>query len=239
MWPLGIQSYCFRVCKDIPSLIDMLQKAGLDRVELYPGHLPVDGDDTDEQLARLRDAGIQVHSYGVIGFGSDAAQNERILTFAKQTLGLDVLSADIKPDADPQAIDEQARAVRVRNHGSKHHLGSTEQLDTLFRHVSDNVGLCIDSAWALEAGEDPNEWAKRWGDRLYGVHLKDFDFSSGEREDVVVGTGSLDLPTFLGTLREVGFQGYLSLEYEGDPEDPLPAVSKCVQVVREALGAVA
>ena len=75
-----------------------------------------------------------------------------------------------------------------------------------------------------------------FADRIYGVHLKDFVFDeSGGHEDVIIGTGGLDLPGLMTRLREIGFNGYMSIEYEGDPEHPLPAVIECVQAAKEAM----
>jgi sugar phosphate isomerase/epimerase len=39
-------------------------------------------------------------------------------------------------------------------------------------------------------------------------------------------------------LKDVGFDGYLSIEYEGDPEDPIPQVKECVRVVQEVIRAL-
>ena len=36
-------------------------------------------------------------------------------------------------------------------------------------------------------------------------------------------------------LKAVGFDGYLSIEYEGDPDNPLPQVQECVQVIQEVI----
>ena len=75
--------------------------------------------------------------------------------------------------------------------------------------------------------------AEQFGDRLYGVHIKDFTFDSARKpEDVVVGTGNLDLPKQLETMSAVNFDGAVVLEYEGDVEDPAPAITRCVEAVR-------
>ncbi|NCO33377.1 MAG: hypothetical protein GW893_05835, partial [Armatimonadetes bacterium] len=75
--------------------------------------------------------------------------------------------------------------------------------------------------------------ANRFGDRLYGVHIKDFIFDRARKpEDVVVGTGNLNLEALFEAMNKVDFSGYAVLEYEGDVENPVPAVSKCVASVR-------
>jgi len=69
--------------------------------------------------------------------------------------------------------------------------------------------------------------------------VKDFVFDrAGKVEDVTVGEGNLDLPAMLELLGEIGFDGYFTLEYEGDVDNPVPAVAKCVQVIREVLAQV-
>ena len=87
-----------------------------------------------------------------------------------------------------------------------------------------------------DAGCDPVEAIDVFQDRLYGVHLKDFVFDDqGGHQDVIIGTGGLDLPTFMRRLEDIGFDGYLSIEYEGDPDHPLPQVKECVRVVQAVI----
>ena len=99
--------------------------------------------------------------------------------------------------------------------------------------TSDRVGLCLDTAWALHSHEDPIKMAEQFGKRLHGVHIKDFAFSpDGAHKDVVVGTGNLDLGALFEAMNAADFAGAVVLEYEGDVEDPVPALKQCVEAVR-------
>jgi sugar phosphate isomerase/epimerase len=51
---------------------------------------------------------------------------------------------------------------------------------------------------------------------------------------VIFGKGVLDVPGVLKALRDVKFQGLISIEYEANPSDPSPDVRACLQVVKEA-----
>ncbi len=53
---LGIQSYCFRKFLPLDELIEALKQAGLSYVEIWPRHIPFDGDEgeQDKALATLR-----------------------------------------------------------------------------------------------------------------------------------------------------------------------------------------
>jgi sugar phosphate isomerase/epimerase len=116
--------------------------------------------------------------------------------------------------------------VGIHNHGGPHWLGCARTLQWVFDQTSERIGLCLDTAWALDSREDPVAMAERFGSRLHGVHIKDFVFDRARQpEDVIVGTGNLDLPGLLKTMDAVGFSGAVVLEYEGDVENPVPALS--------------
>ncbi len=132
--------------------------------------------------------------------------------------------------------EEYGINIAIHNHGRKIPFGFCWELDRAFQQTSRRIGLCLDTAWALDAREDPLAMAERYADRLYGVHLKDFTFDrAGNPEDVIIGTGNLRLPAFLRTLRAVNFQGYLSLEYEGDENNPLPSVQQCLVRMKQEI----
>ena len=70
------------------------------------------------------------------------------------------------------------------------------------------------------------------GERNFGMHLKDHD--NKRKTDVVFGdpTGVLDVPAVLKALKEVKFNGHISIEYEANPTDPSPDMKKCVAYVQ-------
>jgi sugar phosphate isomerase/epimerase len=70
--------------------------------------------------------------------------------------------------------------------------------------------------------------------------VKDFTFDrAGAPHDVVVGTGNLDLKGLLRLLVKRGWSGNCTIEYEGDVENPVPALSSCVMAIQEAHRAAA
>jgi sugar phosphate isomerase/epimerase len=109
-------------------------------------------------------------------------------------------------------------------------------LSRVFSDTNSRIGLCIDTAWALDAKQNPIDMAGKFSDRLYGAHIKDFIFDRARQsEDVVVGTGNLDLPAFVKLANASSTMKSCVLEYEGDVENPVPALQKCVEAVRAAI----
>lgn len=117
--------------------------------------------------------------------------------------------------------------------------GSPDVLDHLISLGGPEIGLCIDTAWALQIGPhagNPVEWAKRFAGKITGIHFKDFVFEpNGQWQDVIVGTGNLDLPAFVKALQEGGFDGMAVVEYEAEPESPDAALRACVDSMKAAL----
>ncbi len=239
-FPLGIQSYCFRNFKKSSELVNLVQKAGLQYCELCGCHLDLNmpDDELTSTMQKISNGGIMVNAFGVVKLTGDNPESRRPFEFGYR-FGLKALSVDFDA-AVAEEIDKLAEEfklnVAIHNHGKNHALGTCEALDEVFAKTSPRVGLCLDTAWATEAGEKPLEMIDKYKDRLYGVHLKDFAFdSAGNHEDVILGTGTLDLQGVLNALNDNGFKGYLSIEYEGTPENPLPAIIENVEVVNRAM----
>jgi inosose dehydratase len=238
---LGIQSYCFRGTKALGEVLTRLKACGVATVELSGVH----GDftcDSDAIIAQCRAAGVRIASIGVERFAGNLAR-ERLLGEFMRRAGAAVIAADFEPGAGAdiwraaeRIADEFDLRLAIHNHGGRHWLGNTQMLAHVFAHTSPRIGLCLDTAWALDAHEDPVAMAEKFADRLYGVHLKDFVFDqAGRQSDVVIGQGNLDLPKMLARLQANDRVASVVIEYEGDIDNPVPALTQCVQQVRSAL----
>lgn len=239
---IGVQSWCFREFQKRADLIAGIKRCGLERVELCDVHADfTDEASFDSVVLEFRSAGIAISGIGVQGFVNDRTRERSFFEFARRA-GAAVITADFQPDTAVEAMrtaselsQQYGIRVAIHNHGGTHWLGSAQMLAHAFATTSPAIGLCLDTAWALDAGEDPVELVRRFGERLYAVHIKDFVFDrAGKSEDVVVGTGNLDLPKFVAALEGVGFSGSAVIEYELDEKNPVPAINACVRNVLEA-----
>ena len=239
MSAIGVQGYCFRGFSTNEEVVRLVHECGLDKIELARTHVDFrDRRASEAALEVYRTAGIEVQSFGVNSFTPDAQEAESYFRFAEQA-GCKVMSASVSPPAEWEVfarLEELAErydvGVALHNHGGRHWLGSTQMLDTVFGRTGPRIGLMLDTAWAIDAGEDPVAMARRFGPRLMGLHLKDFVFErTRDPVDVIVGTGLLDLPELVRALAEVGFTGPAILEYEGDVANPVPTLKECVRAI--------
>jgi sugar phosphate isomerase/epimerase len=240
---LGVQSYCFRGFKDNQTVAEMVKTCGLSTIELWKGHGHFeDVSGYEDVIATYQDAGVDIVSMGTQTFTGDVKVEQDWFAFITQA-GARTITSNFVLDATPESIYKaetmaEMHDVRlgIHNHGGRHWLGTSDMLRYIFDRTGPHVGLCLDTAWAIDSREDPIAMAREFADRLYGVHLKDFVYDPARSpEDVIIGEGNLNLKKFLATLADIGFDGTFVLEYEGDVDDPVPALKQCVDAVRAAL----
>lgn len=240
MTDFAVQSYCFRGFKDNVKVAELVKQIGLSAIEICGIHADFNSDaGWDTVIGTYKKAGIDIVSIGVERIGTDEAAARKRFEFCKRA-GCKIMSVNFAPDDVPAAFrvaeklaTEYNIKLAIHNHGGHHWLGSTQMLGHTFKNTSNRIGLCLDTAWALAAGEDPHKYVDLFGDRLYSIHVKDFIFGRDRKhQDVVVGTGNIDLKKLFDQLKSKGFTGPRILEYEGDVENPTPALKQCVDAMR-------
>jgi len=237
--PFGVQSYCFRHFKDNAVVAKKVRDIGLDKIELCAVHADFNQPETVKKALDIyRQAGISIVSIGVQTF--DGNDSERAWFECAAAAGARHISCHFNIGTFMQAVPKVRRwsrefgiRVGIHCHGGYHFGGQPSVLDYLIGLGGPEIGLCIDTAWAMQIGPhagNPVEWAKKYAGKIYGIHYKDFVFArNGQWEDTIVGQGNLDLPAFNAALREGGFDGMAVIEYEADVENPDPALKRCVE----------
>lgn len=233
---LCLKSYSLHTIRDVVQMRDQVLSCGLDAIDISGCHVDYQKPDCFANLvATLAERGVRVVGNGVVNLRADPIQAQRVMAFARAA-GSPVVSVHLDLSDYREAIalicglaEAYDLRVAIHNHGGKHWHGASTALRHLLTLGSPRLGLCIDSAWALAAGENPVAWLREFGSRVYAAHLKDFTFDpNGTAHDVVIGQGALDLAGFLDGLLAAGFTGPLAIEYEGDEPDVTPAIRACV-----------
>lgn len=243
---LGIQSYCLKEITNFLNIAKILKKVEINYLEIYPGHLSYKDSKEKKDLVFdiLNENNIKVNSYGVEFFSSNENNNRKIMEFAK-FYDIKTISSMIMDQNAIKLIDrlcnEYDIKLAIHNHGFEHPYASINEIKNLFLETSKNIGLCLDTAHLIEVNDDPLEAIKIFKDRLYGIHLKEFDYdkkgnliikSDGTPKDTIIGKGKLDLVSFLKLLKDQSFDGFMSLEFEyiDELEDH---ISKVMENIKE------
>lgn len=240
----GVQSYCFREFKNNADVAKKVREIGLDKIEVCGIHADFQNPSAFKDIVKTyADAGVSIISLGVETF--IGAEKERNVFECAALAGAKHISVHFQVATFPEAIkrtqklsDEFGIRIGIHCHGGYMFGGQPDVLDHLVKLGSPQIGLNIDTAWCMQIGPGlgkPIEWVKRYAGHIYGIHFKDFVFAkNGQWTDTVVGQGNLDLPGFIQALDQGGFDGMAVIEYEADPQDPVPALKNCVQAMRNS-----
>ncbi len=246
---MGIQSFTLRRLP-LPAMLDAVQGLGLAHVELIPetkllfyefgSHFPVSAESAE--IARVREAarerGISISASGVHYVG-DEADARGLFAFAERA-GIPLLTIDPADEAlDPldRLCAEHPRVrLGIHNHGPFFRYDKIADVEAALAGRQPSFGACVDTGHFIRSGEDPALAVTRLGARVHGVHLKDFRSEGFFAEGCILGEGRLDLAGLFAALRAVGFgpDDALSLEYEENPDDPLPEVEACLRAASRA-----
>lgn len=139
-----------------------------------------------------------------------------------------------------------------------HHMGTVVQNPDEVKRLMENtdseyVSLLFDTGHFAYCGADPLEMAETYADRICHVHLKDIrpeivqkvkkealSFLDGVRLGAftIPGEGAIDFEPVFRALEAAGYEGYMVVEAEQDPEkaNPFEYALKARKFIREKTG---
>ncbi len=188
------------------------------------------------QASGMHCAGIYTPCWGGVNDQEVAERAEAIAACVRfaEVLGADhVTSTGASPRNQPGALERViacARQVvhRISDQSSvrlclEPHYGNVleqaEDFERVLAAVADpRLGICVDTGHFHSAGVDSIAFIRRHAAKIYSVHLKDHKGTVS----VGIGRGDVDLGAFVAVLREVGYQGGLTVELEVEDPENLP-----------------
>jgi sugar phosphate isomerase/epimerase len=247
-WKLSMQSYTFHLFT-VPEALDKTSELGLNYIEIYPGQRmgPEFGDalfgynmstENKEQLKQLAESkDVKIISTGVWTAGRD--EWAQIFSFAKD-MDIEFISAEpARDDWDvvEKLAEEYGIKVAVHNHPNENSYWKPE---ILLEHIGDRsslLGSSADVGHYKRMDIDPIAALKKLEGRIIALHFKDIkpEGSDEKLEDVVWGTGILNVKGMLEELKKQSFEGYFTIEYEANWENNLPQIKESIDYYNQCV----
>jgi len=229
----GIVSFTYRnsFAKDVPATLDMIKTNGITDIEFSNLFKQ-----KPEDLRRMLDErGLKCSSYGV-SYEDLTTKTSEVGAAAKILGAQYVRVAGIPHQKGTFTLDNAKLAVTEFNRVGKllkenYNLGfiyhnhgfEFEPYDggTLYDYIVKNtdaryVSFELDILWAFFPGQDPAKLLATYGSRYKALHLKDLkkgvagNNSGGtdQNNDVVLGTGQIDIPAVIKAARKANIKHY-------------------------------
>ena len=126
--------------------------------------------------------------------------------------------------------------LAIHNHGPEDkHFPSPLDVLAAVKNLDPRIGCCIDVGHTMRAGTDVPTAIRAVGPRLFDVHMKDLADAHAKESQVAVGEGIMPIREIFQALLDVHYNGYVDLEYEIMPTDPLPGVLESFAYMRGIL----
>lgn len=99
--------------------------------------------------------------------------------------------------------------------------------------------MCIDVGHTARAKADPAADIVKYRERLYDLHFKDINSTEPNGTTIQAGRGVLNLAAIVQSLIKIKYNNLVSIEYEGFPDNPIPAVSETMGYLKGMLAGMA
>ena len=241
--PVGVQLYTVRslVQNDLAGTLAAIQKIGYKNVETFAAQYKMGARDL---RSAILDAGLTVPS---AHFGYNDLESK--FDYAKE-LGVECIVCSMIPKTIAGSTDgfkrgaeqynkwgEQARKMEMRFGFHNHNLefqdyGGITEFDVLMRYTDPAlVHWQMDCYWVAQAGHDPIEMLRTYGNRIQSLHLKDrkpnvavsFDTGPASAHFTEVGEGTLDWVSIL-RLAAKAHVPYMFVEQDQTERPPLESL---------------
>jgi sugar phosphate isomerase/epimerase len=197
----------------------------------------------DETIAivkrKLGQNKITAVGYGVVNIPKDEPGARRVFEFARK-MGMRVLITESVDSIDTleKLAKEYDVGVAYHHHPRRpndpaYRLWDPNYVAGLLKGRDSRIGACVDTGNWMRSGVRPVDGMKILKGRILSVHMKDMTaFGERDAHEVPFGTGASDIKACLDELRAQDFSGGIAVEYEFNPDNNLPDVTKCIQFLR-------
>jgi len=238
---LGLASYTFRNFSrtQMIGFMKQLNVFALNAKDVKD-HLPMDAQQEAAALADYAAAGIKLHAAGAIYFAkNDDADIRAKFEYCKRAAIEVIVAGDPTPETLPRIekfVKEYNTRIAIHNHGPEDKLWPSP-LDVLkaVNGMDPRIGCCIDVGHTVRAGTDVVQAIQEAGPRLLNVHMKDLTSFESKESQVAVGGGIIPVRKMFEALIATKYRGFVDLEYEIHPDDPIPGVIASFAYMRGVL----
>ncbi len=220
--------------EEFSKMLQIISDAGFKTVELWTTHLDYNASRERIQKAKqiLDRYGISVCSYAG-GFGNSEEEIDKSFQIAK-TIGAKILAGGLGEKLLPKAYElcqKYRISLAFENHPG---MEVPEKIQRMIDNKGDWFGATVDTGWFATFGINPEEAIRKLGKNIFHVHLKDIK-EAGKHESCTLGDGIVNIPGVLNALKDIKYNGYLSIEHEPGDHDPTEEVKESLHRLRRWL----
>ena len=257
---LGVAGFTYHKF-NIDETLAFLEKLDVHYLCIKNFHLPFDS--TPAQIAEFKkkcaDHGVTGYGVGPIYMASNE-EAKKAFDYAaaigvKTVVAVPTEQKEIEVDGKKKKVRFHSRArceylaglckeydmrIAIHNHGPDipYCFPTGESAFNMVKDLDARMGLCLDIGHDFRAGQNPADSIRKYGSRIYDMHIKNVKFDAKKNIAVPMPRGDMDMWEIVKALVEVNYTGCCSLEYERDFKDNLAGVAESIGYFKGLIKAV-
>ena len=232
---IGVAGYSYRKF-NIEQTLTLLKSMEVKYLSVKDWWLPLNS--TKEQMAAFKakcaEYGVNPYILGPIYMKSEA-EVDRAFAYAER-YGSDVFIGVPNyelADYVIKKVKETGIKVAIHTHGPDGApFPNIQKVAEIFKDPSLGVGCCMDLGHSVRMGEDIVKDIKKYKDWIYDIHIKDETAPSKKGATWEMGRGVIDFRPIMKVLRQIKYQGVVSLEFEKNDDNPHPGIAESIGYLR-------
>lgn len=236
---VGMAGYSFVKLNDLDKSLSIMQRADVHYLCIKDFHLPFKSTTAEIAAfhAKLKEKGVTGYAVGPIYMKTEA-EIDSAFAYAKRVgvkLIVGVPNYELLPYVDKK-VKEYNFHYAIHLHGPD--IKIYPDAEDVWDHVKDldpRIGMCLDIGHDTRNGKDAVADLKKYISRVFDIHIKDVTGNTKLGYSIEVGRGVIDFPAFVKMLREVGYTGVCSLEYERDMAEPSMGIAESIGYFRAVI----
>ena len=238
---VGMAGYSFAKVNDLDKSLSIMQRADVHYLCIKDFHLPYKSTPAEIAAfhAKLKEKGVTGYAVGPIYMKTEA-EIDSAFAYAKRVgvkLIVGVPNYELLPYVDKK-VKEYDFHYAIHLHGPD--IKIYPDAKDVWDHVKDldpRIGMCLDIGHDTRFGNDAVADLKKYSSRVFDIHIKDVTGPTKLGYSIEIGRGIIDFPAFIKMLREVGYSGMCSLEYERDMANPDMGIAESLGYFRAMIKA--
>ncbi|MCY3777591.1 MAG: sugar phosphate isomerase/epimerase [Candidatus Aminicenantes bacterium] len=237
---LGVASYSLRNIPR-PGAIEMVRALGTPYVNIKSFHLPYETSKAERARARAQfeKSGLRIVGGGVIPIKDNTDDAVKFFfEYAKQC-GMPLMAiaptAQVMPRVE-KYVKRYGIAAGLHHHAPEdQHFPAPSDGLKVIKGMDPRVGLCVDVGHTARTGVDVVDAVREAGSRILDMHMKDLRDFTDHRSQCAIGEGKMPVADIFRELIRMGYAGHVNLEYEIEPDNPLPGMKQSFAYMRGVL----
>ena len=257
---LGMAGYTYNKFS-IDETLAFLERLDVHYLCIKNFHLPFDS--TPAQIAEFKkkcaDHGVTGYGVGPIYMASNE-EAKKAFDYAaaigvKTVVAVPTEQKEMEVDGKKKKVRFHSRArceylaglckeydmrIAIHNHGPDipYCFPTGESAFNMVKDLDPRMGLCLDIGHDFRAGMNPADSIRKYGSRIYDMHIKNVKFDPKKNIAVPMPRGDMNMWEIVKALVEVNYTGCCSLEYERDFKDNLAGVAESIGYFKGLIKAI-